>query len=161
MLRLGVFLFVFLLAGVAFAQPAGEGARLWEQLSPSQRAEVWGRMDPEQRDRAWRRLPPEERAAIRERMSPQEREAMRNRFLERRNGGMPPERFAMPQRPGMDPDCRGEPGCMGPGARRGMPRMDGMEPRRLSPEERRQLREQIREANRDLPRRHGREERGR
>lgn len=157
MSRLGVFLLILFAAGLACAQPAGEAARGWEQFSPAQRAEIWGRMDPEQRDRAWRGLPPQERAAIRERMSPQEREQMRNRFLERRAAGLPPDRpGAMPQGPGPYPGGRGDPRLAAPYAPQG-----GPEPRRLSPDERRQLREQIREANRDLPQHPRREGRGR
>lgn len=120
-----------------------DGPPAWQSLSPEQRAQVWQSLSPEQRaallervgpgsgwqalspgerERTWRQLSPEQKAEIRSRMTPEQREALRNRFLEERG-----------RRMAEDPECCGA---------------EGLQNRRLSPEERQRLRDQVREANR-------------
>lgn len=104
--------------------------QLWQSLSPEQRAALlervgpgagWQSLDPGERERTWRHLSPEQKAEIRGRMTPEQREALRKRFLEEHD-----------RRMAQDPNCCG-------------PR--GAQHRRLSPEERQRLRDQVREAN--------------
>jgi hypothetical protein len=109
------------------ARSQDERQRAWEGLSPDQRRDMWERLSPEQREMMLRRLPPEQRRDMWRNMSPDERHAMRHRFTE--------------QRP-LDPGA-------GPPPPRPMHQM--------SPEERQRLREQIREAQREVYRGKGNE----
>ena len=143
------------LAGPVAAQGAGvdPGQRL--RLTPEQRRDMWERMSPEQREawrnarsqderqRAWQGFSPEQRRDMWERLSPEQREMMLRRLPPEQRQDMwrkmtPDERHAMRQR-------FTEPRPPEPGA--------GPPPRpmhQMSPEERQRLREQIRDAQRDL-----------
>jgi hypothetical protein len=116
-----VVLLLFLLAGVAMAQPmprepapGASSGGLWQRLTPEQRALLWRSLTPEQKADLWRNLAPDDRRGMRERLAPGEPQA---------NG-----RPAMPHR-GFEPGD-------------GPPRM------MMSPEDRQRMREQIREAYR-------------
>jgi hypothetical protein len=120
-------------------------AEAWRRLPPEQRARAWQQLTPEQRAEAWRRMSPEQRQTAREQVRPVEREAMREHWLEERE-----RRFK-----GVAERGRSQRG----------PETDALR-RRLSPEERLLLREQIRESNREFgaerkggprPQRRGRE----
>ena len=142
----------------AFAAGAGAlaagpdpGQRL--RLSPEQRREMWQRMSPQQREawrnarsheerqRAWQGFSPDQRREMSEQLSPEQREMMLRRLTPDQRREMwrnmsPEEREAMRQR---FVDQR--------------PQGDGAEPRprhAMSPEERQRLREQIREAQKDV-----------
>jgi hypothetical protein len=110
------------------ARSQQERQRAWQGFSPEQRRDMWERLSPEQREMMLRRLPPEQRQDMWRNMTPEQRHAMRQRFIEQR----PPEQAGLP----------------GPAG--------GPPPRpmhQMSPEERQRLREQIREAQRDVYRR--------
>lgn len=104
-------------------------------MTPDQRKQLWQQMTPEERARVWSRLPPEQRQAIRERLTPEQRQSLHE-------GGFGP---AGPRAPGPAPK-----GGVGPAA----PPPPGPAPK-LSPEERRRLRDEIRAAHRDLRRGRG------
>lgn len=104
------------------ARSQDERQRAWQGLSPEQRRGMWEGLSPEQREMMLRRLPPEQRQDIRRHMTPEERQTMRNRFIEPVPPGPPVQGAGPPPRP-----------------------MHSM-----SPEERQRLREQIREAQRDV-----------
>jgi|GEM_PF-1486500 len=124
-------------AGGLHAQTARDEA--WRNMTPDQRENLWQSMSPQQRSDFWRRLTPEQRQSIRQQMSPEQRDAMRQRMMDERQRRMqqqpagPAPEAAAPVMPG----TAFAPG-MGPG------------PRRLSPEERQKLREQVQESTRDL-----------
>jgi len=149
------------LAGPALAASGVDpGQRL--RLSPEQRRDMWERMSPEQREawraarsqhereRAWEGLSPEQRRGMWERLSPEQRELMLRRLPPEQRRDMwrnmsPDERDAMRHR--FTEQRPPEPGA-------------GPPPRpmhQMSPEERQRLREQIREAQRDVYRGKGRE----
>lgn len=138
-----VVLVLLLAAGGVHAQEARDD--VLRRLTPEQREHLWQSMTPQQKAELWRRLTPEQRQAIRERSMPGDREAMRNRMFDDRQR----------QEQGSAPDAGPGPGPrMGMGGM-GMGPMPGggpgmMGPRRLSPEERQKLREQILESARDL-----------
>ena len=104
------------------ARSQEERQRAWQGFSPEQRRGMWEGLSPEQREMMLRRLPPEQRQDMRRHMTPEERNAMRHRFIEQ--------------------------GPPGPGAQAGGPPPGPMH--QMSPEERQRLREQIREAQRDV-----------
>jgi hypothetical protein len=110
----------------ARSQQERQGA--WQGFSPEQRRDMWQRLSPEQREMMLRRLPPEQRRDMWQNMTPEQRHAMRQRFIE----PSPPEQAGPPGQAGGPPP-------------RPMHQM--------SPEERQRLREQIREAQRDVYRR--------
>lgn len=114
------------------ARSQDERQRAWQGLSPEQRRGMWEGLSPEQREMMLRRLPPEQRQDMRRHMSPEERQAMRHRFIEQ-----------IPS---------------GPGAQAGGPPPRPMH--QMSPEERQRLREQIREAQREVYRGRGMGEMG-
>lgn len=152
---------VVALAGPALASSGADpGQRL--RLTPEQRRDMWERMSPEQREawrnarsqdereRAWRGFSPDQRRDMWERLSPEQREMMLRRLPPEQRRDMwrnmsPEERHAMRHR-------FTEQHPSGPGA--------GPPPRpmhQMSPEERQRLRDQIREAQRDVYRGKGRE----
>ncbi|MGZ8253283.1 MAG: hypothetical protein ACXW2G_04410 [Burkholderiaceae bacterium] len=114
------------------ARSQEERQRAWRDFSPEQRRGMWEGLSPEQREMMLRRLPPEQRQDMRRHMTPEERQAMRHRFIEQ--------------------------GPAGPGAQAGGPPSRPMH--QMSPEERQRLREQIREAQRDVYRSREKGERG-
>lgn len=111
------------------ARSQQERQRAWQDFSPEQRRDMWERLSPEQREMMLRRLTPEQRQDMWRGMTPEQRHALRQRFLEQR----PPEQAGPPA---------GPPGQAGGPPPRPMHQM--------SPEERRRLRDQIREAQRDV-----------
>lgn len=113
------------------ARSQDERQRAWRGFSPEQRRDMWEGLSPEQREMMLRRLPPEQRQDMRRHMTPEERHAMRHRFIEQ---------------------------APGPGAQAGGPPPRPMH--QMSPEERQRLREQIREAQRDVYRSREKGERG-
>jgi Mg/Co/Ni transporter MgtE len=150
------------LAGGAAAASPGLDAGQRLRLTPEQRRDMWERMSPEQRDawrgarsqderqRAWEGLSPDQRRDMWERLSPEQREMMLRRLPPEQRRDMwrsmsPDERHAMrhrftEQRPS-DPGAGPPPRSM----------------HQMSPEERQRLREQIREAQRDVYRGKGNE----
>ena len=114
------------------ARSQEERQRAWQGFSPEQRRGMWEGLSPEQREMMLRRLPPEQRQDMRRHMTPEERNAMRHRCIEQ-----PPP---------------------GPGASAGGPPPRPMH--QMSPEERQRLREQIREAQREVYRSRDNGERG-
>jgi len=130
-----------LLAQVAPPQAAPRSdptVDIWSHMSVEQRRQLWQQLTPEERASIWNRLPPEQRGAIRERLQ-QGRE-----FRDKNPGAAAPPAAPPPAVPreGAAPREAPVPG-----------RPPGF---RLSPEERRQLREQIREAHREMRRGRGR-----
>jgi MgtE intracellular N domain len=111
---------------LAQAPPADATADIWSHMTPQQRGQLWQQLTPEERARIWQRLPAEQRRAITERLAPEQRERPAP-------GQLPVPRTMPPAPPGPGPELRGGP-FPGPGPK-------------LSPEERRQLREQIRQAH--------------
>ena len=87
---------------------------------------AWRRMTPEQRESTWRQMTPEQRVEAWKRLPPEQRQAIRQNLT-------PDQREAIRQRAQERRDSGDAPG------------------RRLSPEERRQLRDQIYESNRARP----------
>jgi hypothetical protein len=139
-----VSLVLLLCAGVARAQDARDD--VLRRLTPEQRAQLWRSLTPQQKAELWRRLSPGQRDAMRDGQSPDQRNAIRNRLLEERSApevGAPPEAgvSAAPGR-GVGSGFGAELGPVPGGLRMG--------PRRLSPEERQKLREQILESTKDL-----------
>lgn len=146
---------LLVLAGGADAAGMGvdPGQRL--RLTPEQRRDMWERMSPEQREawrnarstedrqRAWQNFSPDQRRDMWERLSPEQREMMLRRLPPEQRQDMwrhmtPDQRQAMRQR--FLEQRPVEPG-------------GGPPPRplhQMSPEERQRLREQIREAQRDV-----------
>ena len=88
------------------------------------RRDLWQILKPEQREQLWRLLTPEQRADLWRSLEPRERREMRDR--------LPP----------------GEPGAEGPWAARRLDPGDPTSRMTMTPEERQQMREQIREAHR-------------
>jgi uncharacterized membrane protein len=109
------------------APPPDATADIWSHMTSEQRRQLWQQLTPQERATIWGRLPPEQRQAIRERLTPEQRDSIRERWGA---PGQPPGQRAIPG-PGPTPEPRAMPPA-GP---------------RLSPEERRQLREEIREAH--------------
>lgn len=126
---------VLLLIAADGLRAQGVRDEVLRNMTPQQRENLWQSMTPQQRAEFWRRLTPEQRQAIRQQMSPDQRDAMRQRMLEQR------ERHGGPGTSPLAESAAPTPG-VGPGA--------GAGPRRLSPEERQRLREQIMESARDL-----------
>ena len=135
-------------AGAAWALgPAGDmGPRM--RLTPEQRQQMWQQMTPEQREafraartpeerqRAWQGLAPEQRRGMWQQLSPEQRELMMRRVTPEERRQMwekmsPADREAMRQRFLQRREHPDEPGAGGH--------------RRLTPEERQGLRDQIRE----------------
>jgi predicted Fe-S protein YdhL (DUF1289 family) len=112
-----------LMWGVAAAQtgPPAAGAPASPQaaMPPDAAGDIWSRMTPEQRKQLWQQLTPEERATIWRRLPPEQRKAIRERLT--------PQRGDRPPGPGQFTEPRPGP--------------------KLSPEERRRLREDIQEAH--------------
>ncbi len=100
--------------------------------SAPEQADIWGHLTAEQRRELWQRLTPEERASVWRRLTPTQRQAIRNRLP-------PDQRQAIPERWAGRPDAFDARPGQPPGAR-------------LSPEERRSLREAIRDAHRESKR---------
>ena len=91
------------------------------------RGDLWQRLTPEQREQVWRSLSPEQKADLWRGLEPQERREMR-------------ERLAPPN---------GQEGVGKPwGFRRHFEGGEGQPRMMMTPEERQQMREQIREAHR-------------
>ena len=123
MKRIFLVLALFLTVGAA-AQPNG-GATIGPG-PPGGRSDLWQLLTPEQREQLWRSLTPEQRADVWRGLQPQERREMRERI---------------------------EPGeTQGPGnswsARRRYGTGEGAHGNTMTAEERRQMREQVREAHR-------------
>ncbi|HEX4586248.1 MAG TPA: hypothetical protein VH183_15580 [Burkholderiaceae bacterium] len=92
-------------------------------------ADIWGHLTGEQRKQLWQQLTPAERQEIWRRLPPEQQRAIRERLEQRQpNRGLGPGDF---------PERRPAPGPA---------------PGRLSPEERRQLRDEIRNAHQQLRR---------
>lgn len=138
-MRIQVFIAsVLLLLAADGLRAQGVSDQALRSMTPEQREYLWQSMSPQQRAEFWRRLTPEQRQSIRQQMSAEQREVIRGRMMEER------QRRAMPGAPaGPGPDAVSPP-VPGPGP--GM----GPGPRRLTPEERQKLREQIQESTRDL-----------
>jgi hypothetical protein len=132
-----------LMAQAPAAAPPDATVDIWSHMTAEQRRQLWQQMTPQERAAIWQRLPPEQRAAIRERLAPEQRESIRERWSA---AGQPPGPRTMPG-PGQPPGPRVMPGP-GPGSERAMPPPGP----KLSPEERRQLREEIRRAHGDFRR---------
>lgn len=158
------------LSGTAFASGAAgagldPGQRL--RLSPEQRRDMWERMSPEQREawrsarsqedrqRAWQGFSPEQRRDMFEQLSPEQREMMLRRLPPEQRQDMwrhmsPEQRQAMRQR------------FVEPRPERDDAAGHHRQTHEMSREERRRLREQIREAQGDVYRRRDNQgERGR
>jgi predicted Fe-S protein YdhL (DUF1289 family) len=131
-------------AAVAFGPPGEAGQRMrltpeqrqqmWQQMTPEQREAFRGARTPDERQRAWQELSPDQRRGMWQQLSPEQRELMMRRVTPEERRQMwekmsPGEREAMRQRflqrPPADPGPEGH--------------------RRLTPEERQRLRDQIRE----------------
>ena len=129
---------VLLLLAADGLRAQGVSDQALRSMTPEQREYLWQSMTPQQRAEFWRRLTPEQRQSIRQQMSAEQREAVRSRMMEER------QRRAVP---GAPPGTGAEAVApSGPGPNAGM----GPGPRRLTPEERQKLREQIQESTRDL-----------
>jgi hypothetical protein len=117
-----VFVILLAMSCAALAQPA-----VSPPAAPPSRGDLWQRLTAEQREQLWRSMTPEQKADLWRSFEPQERRALREQLAPQRSdeGG----RAWGPQRHFE----RGD----------GPPRMMMM-----TPEERSQMREQIREANR-------------
>ena len=127
---------------LAQAPPPDATADIWSHMSPEQRRQLWQQLTPQERASIWQRLPPEQRRAISERLAPEQREAIR-------------ERGSGPSQPSGQRTIPGPPPAPGPGPSPGPgPRGVPVPPAgpKLSPEERRQLREEIRQAHPELRR---------
>jgi cell division protein FtsN len=101
----------------------------WAQPGPAKNPDPdtpWRQMTPEQRESRWRQMTPEQKVEAWNRLTPEQRQAMRQRMT-------PEQREAIRQRWQERRDSGDGPG------------------RRLSPEERRQLRDQVYESNRARP----------
>jgi len=129
---------VLLLFAADGLRAQGVSDQALRNMTPEQREYLWQSMTPQQRAEFWRRLTPEQRQSIRQQMSPEQRGALRQRMMDERQRGVQP-----PAPVGPGPEGAPLPGVpVAPGM--------GAAPRRLSPEERQKLREQIQESNRDL-----------
>lgn len=126
------------IAAGAFAQGPAIGPGPAAEPYPP-RGDLWQLLTPEQRDQLWRSLSPEQRSEVWRRLQPQERREMRERIA-----------------PG-DPGDAGGPWAM----RRRHQSGEAPPGRTMSPEERQQMREQIREAQRLRRERMEAERRGR
>lgn len=116
-----------LIAAAASAQVPPGAPAIGPGSAPAQpRGDLWQMLTPEQRDQLWRTLTPEQRSDLWGGLQPQERREMRER---------------------LDPgDLRG---ASSPWAgRRQFDRGDGSAGKSMSPQERQQIREQVREAHR-------------
>ncbi|HYS13907.1 MAG TPA: hypothetical protein VEN28_11385 [Burkholderiaceae bacterium] len=106
------------------------GAPAWAQPGPGKNPDDpdagWRRMTPEQRESLWRQMSPEQKIDAWKRLTPEQRQNIRQKLT-------PEQRDAIRQR-FQERRENGEP----PG-------------RRLSPEERRQLRDQVYESNKARP----------
>jgi hypothetical protein len=115
-----------LIATGVSAQPASRPPVAGPNQAPGGRGDLWQLLTPDQREQLWRSLSPEQRADLWRGLEPGERFEMRQRL-----GPMGPQ------------------GAAGPWAhRRGFERGDSPPIATMTPEERRQMREQIREAHR-------------
>jgi hypothetical protein len=110
-------------------------ADIWSHMTSEQRKQLWQQLTPEERARIWSRLPADQRRAIRERLTPEQRESIREHWA------------GPPQPPGQRPVPG--PGSFPPEPRPGLPpeRIAPPAGPRLTPEERHQLREEIRQAH--------------
>jgi len=129
MKRIFLVLALFLAVGAA-AQPNG-GATIGPGPSsvpaqPAGRSDLWQLLTPEQREQLWRSLTPEQRADVWRGLQPQERRAMRER-IEPGEGQGPASSWAARRRYGAGEAEHGK---------------------TMTAEERRQMREQVREAHR-------------
>jgi hypothetical protein len=93
---------------------------------PAGRSDLWQLLTPEQRDQLWRSLSPEQRSDLWRGLQPQERREIRERNGPREGRGA--SNPWVPRRP--------------------FDAADGASDKTMSPEERQQMREQIREAHR-------------
>lgn len=119
-----LFLLSLLFAGAAAAQTApAEPATGPAPAAP--RDGLWQRLTPDQRTQLWRSMTPEQRADLWRSLEPQDRRAIRERLG-----------------PGERDDA------VRPWGGRRFERGPELPPMMMSPEERQQMREQIREANR-------------
>jgi len=118
-----VLIVVFLLATGAVAQPAPPPRA--PEAAPM-RGDLWQRLTPEQREQLWRSLTPEQKGDLWRGLEPQERREMRERLAPNA------------------PDAAGRPWVL----RRHFDGGDGQPRMMMTPEERQQMREQIREAHR-------------
>jgi hypothetical protein len=103
---------------------------------PSTAADIWSHMTPQQRKQLWQQLTPQERANIWQRLPPEQRKSIRDRLT-------PEERQSIRER------------WLGPGQAGPEQRAAPAPGPRLSPEERRRLREEIRQAHPELRRGRG------
>ena len=115
------------------ARPPDATTDIWSHMTSEQRKQLWQQLTPEERANIWSRLPAEQRRAIRERLTPEQRESIRERW------GAPSQ--APGQRPGPGPGPFAPEPRLGPPADRIAPTPGP----RLTPEERHQLREEIRQ----------------
>lgn len=122
------------------APPPDATSDIWSHMTSEQRRQLWQQLTPQERTAIWQRLPPEQRSAIRERLTPEQRESVRERWAS--GAGQPPGPRSGPG-PGQPPGQRIIPGP-GPGQE---PRLMPPPGPKLSPEERHQLREEIRRAH--------------
>jgi len=115
------------------APPSDATTDIWSHMTSEQRKQLWQQLTPEERASIWSRLPAEQRRAIRERLTPEQRETIREHW------GAPPQPQGQRPAPG--------PGSFPPEPRPGPPSDRGVPPPgpRLTPEERHQLREEIRQ----------------
>jgi MgtE intracellular N domain len=102
-------------------------ADIWSHMTSEQRKQLWQQLTPQERAAIWGRLPPEQRRAIRERLTPSERESIREHWMAR----------GQPSGPRWTPP--------GPGSFPQEPRTEPPPGPKLTPEERRELRDQIRQ----------------
>jgi hypothetical protein len=128
-----------LLAQAPQAPPADATSDIWSHMTAEQRGQLWQQLTPQERASIWQRLPPEQRSAIRERLSPEQRESVRERWSA---AGQPPGPRTAPG-PGQPPGPRIIPGPGPAPEQRAIPPPGP----KLTPEERHQLREEIRRAH--------------
>ena len=121
-----LFLSLLIAAGASAQVPAGAPAAGPGSAPAQPRGDLWQMLTPEQRDQLWRTLSPEQRSDLWRAMQPQERREMRERLG-----------------PG-DPRGANSPWA----GRRQFDRGDGSATKMMTPEEREQMREQVREAHR-------------
>jgi hypothetical protein len=115
---------------------AEQRQQMWQQMTPEQREAFRAARTPEERQRAWQGLKPEQRREMWQTLTPEQRELMMRRVPNEERRQMwqkmsPEEREAMRNRFLQQRDQRDG---------------EGESTRRLTPEERQRLREQIREA---------------
>jgi hypothetical protein len=121
---LPLFLLALAITGGAAAQPSSRAPTIGPN-DESARSGLWQILTPEQREQLWRILTPEQRTDLWRGLAPQERREMRERVA--------------PNGPGS-----GMPGA----ARRHFDQGDAATRTTMTPDERQQMREQIREAHR-------------